>query len=214
MSRVLDRMTDSPTADIARAEGLAGRASATSPRYAPAHFVKGQLLRVQNRYAEAIPEFETVLAIKPNDASTLHALGECKLLTGLMDEVIPLEQHAIRLDPRDPHIGFKYARIGLVQLLQSRTDEAIRSLERAASGEPEFFYPHAMLAAAYGLKSEAGRAASELAETRRLLALVGLDSYSTIARLRAVGYWGDPKIRGLYEATFFAGLRKAGMPEE
>jgi len=25
---------------------------------------------------------------------------------------------------------------------------------------------------------------------------------------------GVPKIRALYEATYFAGLRKAGMPEE
>jgi hypothetical protein len=26
--------------------------------------------------------------------------------------------------------------------------------------------------------------------------------------------WGVPKISALYEATYFAGLRKAGMPEE
>ena len=30
----------------------------------------------------------------------------------------------------------------------------------------------------------------------------------------APGNWGVPKIRTLFEATFFAGLRKAGMPEE
>jgi hypothetical protein len=38
--------------------------------------------------------------------------------------------------------------------------------------------------------------------------------YSSIARLQAVGYFGVPKIRALYEATYLAGLRKAGMPEE
>jgi hypothetical protein len=27
-------------------------------------------------------------------------------------------------------------------------------------------------------------------------------------------YWGVEKIRALYEATYFAGLRKAGVPEE
>ena len=40
------------------------------------------------------------------------------------------------------------------------------------------------------------------------------DRYSSIARLKAFGYFGVPKIRALYEATYFAGLRKAGMPEE
>jgi hypothetical protein len=32
--------------------------------------------------------------------------------------------------------------------------------------------------------------------------------------MRAMGYFEVPKIRALYEATYFAGLRKAGMPEE
>jgi len=40
------------------------------------------------------------------------------------------------------------------------------------------------------------------------------DRVSSIARLKAFGYFGVPKIRALYEATYFAGLRKAGMPEE
>jgi hypothetical protein len=40
------------------------------------------------------------------------------------------------------------------------------------------------------------------------------DRYSSIARLRAVGPFGGPKIRALFEATYFVGLRKAGMPEE
>jgi len=32
--------------------------------------------------------------------------------------------------------------------------------------------------------------------------------------LKAVGYFRVTKIRALYEATYFTGLRKAGMPEE
>ena len=40
------------------------------------------------------------------------------------------------------------------------------------------------------------------------------DRFSSIARLKAFGYFGIPKIRALYEATYSAGLRKAGMPEE
>jgi hypothetical protein len=32
--------------------------------------------------------------------------------------------------------------------------------------------------------------------------------------LKAGENWGVPKIRALFEATYFAGLHKAGMPEE
>jgi hypothetical protein len=68
------------------------------------------------------------------------------------------------------------------------------------------------LAAAYALKGETERAAAELAEARKLN---GGDLFSSIAHLKAYpGGWGTPKTRALYEATYFAGLRKAGVPEE
>jgi hypothetical protein len=72
--------------------------------------------------------------------------------------------------------------------------------------------PHAFLASAYALKGETDRAAAELNEARRLAAD---DRYSsTAAHRRAATYFGVAKVRALFEATFFAGLRKAGMPEE
>jgi hypothetical protein len=40
------------------------------------------------------------------------------------------------------------------------------------------------------------------------------DRYTSILRSKAVGNFGVPKISALFEATYFAGLRKAGMPEE
>ena len=99
-----------------------------------------------------------------------------------------------------------------MHLLQSRTDEAIVWLEKARSANPELAAVHAVLASAYALKGETERAAAELAEARRL---AGDDRFSSIARLQVRSdYWGVPKIRALFEATYFVGLRKAGMPEE
>ena len=209
--RVLDEMTDSAAADLARAEGLVAQAFAASPRSALVHLVKGNVLRAQNRWEEAIAEYETVLGFDRNSAYALHALGGCKLATGSIEEVIPLEEQSIRLSPRDPQIWSRYQRIGFVHLLQSRTDEAIVWLEKARSANPAFWFGHANLASAYALKGETERAATELAEVRRL---IGDDRYSSIARLKAIGRWGAPKTRALFEATYFAGLRKAGMPEE
>jgi predicted Zn-dependent protease len=99
-----------------------------------------------------------------------------------------------------------------VHLLQSRTDEAIVWLERARSAYPAHPPTRARLAAAYALKGETERAAAELTEARRLS---GDDRFLSLARLRAQVYLGaPPKIRALFEATWFAGLRLAGMPEE
>ena len=84
-------------------------------------------------------------------------------------------------------------------------------LEKARNANSAHPTPHALLAAAYGLKDETEHAAAELAEARRLF---GDSRFQSIARLRTVGYWGVPKIRALFEATYFVGLLKAGVPEQ
>ena len=129
-------MTDSAAADLARAEGLIDQALAASPRISYAHYVKATVLRAQNRCEEAIPEFETAIALDRNLVCALQALGWCKLFTGSIDEVIPLVEQAIRLSPRDPDIGYRYSWIGIVHLLQSHTDEAIVWLEKARNAKP------------------------------------------------------------------------------
>ena len=209
--RVMDQMSGSIATDIARAEGLVQRALAASPRNPLAHFAKGQILRVQKRYAEAIPEYEMAIAFDRNWVNAFGPLGECKFLSGEIDQMIPLHEYAIRLSPRDPYIAVWYIRIAIAHLVQTRIDDAIAWLEKARAAQAGLPYAHAYLASAYALRDETRRAAVELAEARRLS---GDGRYSSIAALKAAGTFGVPKVRALFEATHFAGLRKAGMPEE
>jgi adenylate cyclase len=212
MSRVMSGMADSAAADIVRAERLTAQALVASPRSPLAHMAKGQILRAQRRFEEAIPEYDAVIAFNRNSVGALHPLAQCKLFAGSIEEAIPLEEQAIRLSPRDSELrGVWYSQIGLVHLLQSRTDEAILWQEMARGAMPERPDVHANLASAYALKGESEHAAAELAEARRLVAD---DRYTSIARLKAIGNFGVPKVRALFEATYFAGLRRAGMPEE
>ena len=175
-ARVREGQSDSPAADIERAEGLVTQALALAPRSARVHTVKGGLLQAKHRWDEAISEYETVLASDRNSAVSLAGIGICKVQTGLVDE-------------------------------------AITWFEKARSISPGVPQARANLASAYGLKGETERAAAELAEAQRLSAN---DRFSSIARLKRVSDLASaaPKIRALAEATFFAGLRKAGMPEE
>jgi adenylate cyclase len=209
-ARVLDRMTDSTAPDIARAEALVRQALAASPRSPLVHHARGQVLRAQNRWEEAIPEYETALTLDRNALRALTGLGWCKLYAGSIEEVIPLVEQAIRLSPRDPGIGNWYLLIGTVYLLQSRTDEAIVWLEKARRAAPALAVVRIRLASAYALRGETEHAAAELAEGRRLSG----DLFSSFAHVKAGGSWGVPKTRALFEATYLAGLRKAGMPEE
>jgi TolB-like protein/DNA-binding winged helix-turn-helix (wHTH) protein len=209
-ARVLDTMSDAREADITRAERLADQALAAAPGSPLPHYARGHVLRARGLPAQAIPEYETVLSLNRNWVFALAGLAQCKLSTGAIDDVIPLLEQAIRISPRDPAIGVFYHLIGLVHLLQSRTDEAIPWFENARTATPAHWAPHGGLAVAYALKNESERAAAELAEARRLNSDNRLLS---IARFKA-SFHGVPKIWALYEATYCAGLRKIGVPEE
>jgi len=210
--RVIDNMADTTAADIVYADSLIGQALAASPRSCFAHYARGHVLRAQRRYAEAIPEYEAALSANPNYVYALHGLASCKVRTGSIEEAIPLEEQAIRLSPRDPFIGPCYMLIGVVHLLLSNADEAIVWFEKACNHAPAHPNICAYLASAYALAGETDRAAAAVAEARRLS---GDDRYTSITRLKgAPGYWGAASVTPLFEATYFAGLRKAGMPEE
>jgi tetratricopeptide (TPR) repeat protein len=157
-----------------------------------------------------------VIELDRNEPGARANLGWCKFLTGSIEEAIPALERALSLSPRDNRAGNWHARIGLVHLLQSCTDQAILWLLKARGISPELPYIHALLACAYGLKGETDCAAGELSEAKRLSTD---DRYSSIVRLRSAGldgsgFWGVPKIRALNEATYFAGLRKAGIPQK
>ncbi len=208
--RVMNALADSPAADLERANGLIAQALTIAPRSPLAHSAKAHWLKAQGRCEEAIPEYETLIALNRNSVSALANLGQCKIATGSMDDGIALEEQVLRLSPRDPFNGNRYGAIGWAHLLQSRTDEAIVWLEKGRNLSPNLAFTHARLASAYALKGELDRAAAELAEARRLSRD---DRWSSIARLKAIGSWG-PKVRALVETTYFVGLRKAGVPEE
>ena len=136
-------------------------------------------------------------------------MAECKLLAEPLEEAVPFLERAIRLSPRDGFLGHWYNWFGRIYLLRGRVDEAIAWFENSRRANPALPYVHAYLASAYALKGENERAAAELAETWRL----SPDGrYSSIAGLKAAEYFGSREVQALVEATYFAGLRKAGIP--
>jgi adenylate cyclase len=167
------------------------------------------VLRAQGRYKEAIPEFETTIALDRSRAPAYANVGWCKFLTGSVEEAIPYFEQAIRISPYGPGVPLWYGRMGVIKLLQSRTDEAIVWLEKANSENARLASVHAYLAAGYALKGDTGRARAALVEAQRLS-----NAYSSLASVEKSNWYDNPQIRALAEATYFKGLRQAGISEE
>jgi adenylate cyclase len=211
VNRVLDFGPSSAGDDIKRAETLANQALAAAPRTPLAHSVKGHVLRAQRQCAEAILEYETALALDHNAVGAFANIGRCKIYIGPIEDAIPMLEQAIRLSPRDTSIGLWYFRIGEAHLLQSHFDDAILWFEKAKRALPAWSGVRGYLASAYALKGDSEHAGAELAEARKL----GREgAWESIRRSRDGTRYEAPAIRALVEATFYAGLRKAGVPEE
>ena len=208
--RVLEQLSESVDSDIDRAERLIDAALSASPTHPLAHFAKAQILRAQRKYEAAIPEYATAIAHNRNWVVAIANLGICKFFAGSIEEALPAQEQAIRLSPRDPRIHNWLWRIGMVHLLEGRTDAAIAWLERSRSANSRLSGPHAWLASAYALNDDLTRAATELAEARRL---TPDQRYASIASFKESTSWA-PKLYSLANETFFAGLRKAGVPDE
>src|SRR5271169_3289952 len=143
--RVLDELSDFPSVDLRRAGELADKALAATPNSPMAHAAKAQVLRAEGRCAEAIPEYETSIALDRSRAPLYAHVGWCKFLTGSVDAVLPYFEQAIRLSPHEPGIAVWHGRVGVAKLLQSQTDEALIWLEQARNENARLPFVHAYL---------------------------------------------------------------------
>jgi TolB-like protein/class 3 adenylate cyclase/Tfp pilus assembly protein PilF len=206
--RALDELTPFPNDDLHRARQLAAHALAAAPNNPMSHYARAQVLRAESRCADAIPEYEAAIALDRSRAPAYAHIGWCKFLTGSVDGVIPYFEQAIRLSPHEPGIAPWYGRLGVVHLLRSHTDEAIVWLEKARSENARLPFVHAWLAAAYALKGADERAHAELAEAQQLN-----EGYASLASIKKSPWFAKPEIRALADATYFVGLRNAGLPD-
>ena len=132
---------------------------------------------------------------------------------GAIEEAVPLVEQAIRLSPRDPAITAWYSRDwggAFAAIAHRRGDRLVR---KSAERQPEITVP-ARLARLRLCPQRRDRPRRR--RTRRSPKTKRRRLFSSIAKVKALGFYRSlsPKTRSLFEATYFAGLRKAGVPEE
>ena len=208
--RLADGWSISLQQDPARAGQLLREALERDENRSTAHFAMGVLRRMQNRLTEAQSEFETAIALNPNDARASYQLGVTLMFLGHPEMGIPHVEKAIRLDPNDPEATVMYWALGTCHLLLGQVDKAIDFLDKARAANPRIWYPYLYLAGAFGLRGEIDTAKGDLAESLKLKPEI-----DSLARMRAYNAWiTNPENWALQEQTLNAGLRRAGLPDE
>jgi adenylate cyclase len=202
--------SSSPQEAQVRAERLLLQALERDHNRSTARHAMGALRRSQNRLTESRFELETAVALDRNDAIAFFELGVTLMYLGQPELGIPHVEKSIRLSPRDPNLGAFLWGLGSCHLLLEHVDHAIDLLRTARIQNPRFWYIHAALAGALGLRGDLDEARVALAAAIELRPEI-----NSLARWRTHAPWNtNPQYWALRERTLNVGLRKAGMPED
>jgi class 3 adenylate cyclase/TolB-like protein/Tfp pilus assembly protein PilF len=198
-------------ADVRRADELASAALRIDPNSFLAHGAKGDVLREQSRFREAIEEYQRELSLNPSMIPAYGGLSYVHNYLGEPELAIAEVDKAMRLSPHDPSARDFYFHNSMSYGMMEDYEQALTWMRRAyAVGPPDFplqgFYQASLLALA-------GHDAEARATMERYLA--GNAPIRTVAQLRRIRNPGSDAPRFLaFREKFEEGLRKAGMPEE
>ncbi|GJM24484.1 MAG: hypothetical protein DHS20C16_08990 [Phycisphaerae bacterium] len=114
-----------------------------APGHPMAHYGLGQCLHRQERYAEAIEQYEQVLSIAPNYAEVHHDLAVCLFEQGAVDRAIERYRRAIEIKSDESEF---HRSLGVALEAVGDLSGAMKSLNRAIELDPENAHAHSDLA--------------------------------------------------------------------
>jgi adenylate cyclase len=164
--------------NLQRAERMLMQASAIAPDSEAVLNLTAQWFRRLDRYQKSKAIAEELIRRFPNNEAGYFALAQIKTVTGHAEEVVPLEEKAIRLNPRSPWLYARYRDMGFASLLLGKDKDAITFLQRSLAanlednGDRRWLYR--CLAAAYARTGQMSEAKHALVESD------GLWPYDTV----------------------------------
>jgi adenylate cyclase len=105
----------------------------------------------QNRFDEAEAAIRRSIEINPNFSLGYGTYGTVLAYAGRPTEAIEKTEYAIRLNPKDPSIFFRYAVLSIAYFLLEDWEKAIRWAKQATDNKPSYWVPYAIMAASQHL---------------------------------------------------------------
>ena len=117
------------------------------------HWVHGTIIGfLFGRHEQACTALRQAIDLNPNFSLGYGTLGTMLVLVGKPDEGIRNTEFAIRLNPRDPGVFFRYSGLSLAYLVKRDLPAALEWAERSASRNPDWWLAHALIAAVQSMQ--------------------------------------------------------------
>jgi adenylate cyclase len=132
LTKMANAWSTSREQDATHAETLLVEALERNANNASARAMMGLLRRLQDRLTESRMEWETAIALDPNNVAAIRQLGYTFMHLGEPEAAIPLIEKGIRLSPYDAGTPGAYQVLGLCHLLLGNLDRPFTFLEGRA----------------------------------------------------------------------------------
>jgi len=169
-----------------------------------AHWTLGYIQYYRRKPDLAIAELRHAIELNPNCSAAYGSLGNILSEYGDPEESIKINEIAIRYNPKDPGLFFRFQGLAIAHFSAGRYSEASLWAQKSVHRKPNWRGGHAVLAASLAqldLLDEAKEAVDNFLESC---------PHETISKLRnAMIIAGKPD----HVCRFEDGLRKAGLPE-
>ena len=189
-------------AAISESYEFAKRAIVLDERNEYAHWGYGFIQLWRRKHELAVAELKRAIELNPNCSLAFGSLGTVLSYSGEPDESIKNNEIAIRLNPRDPSIFFRYSGLAMAHFVAGRYSEAAQWARECIHRKPIWRVGQAVLVASLAQLDhikEAKEALSNFLEN-----IPG----DTISKLRFLPFKNHTDANRLEE-----GLRIAGLPE-
>jgi adenylate cyclase len=179
--------------------GLSGRALLAT----------GMLRRLQDRMPESKMALQVAIASDPSDAWAIRQFGYTLAHTGETEAAAVELEKSLRLNPYDGGVAGACQMLGHCHLLLDDPESSIQYFRASIARNPWLVSTHAHLAAALASSRELSEARATVGRTQTLK-----PEWRSVAAIRRSLPYTNPRYLALMNDGFFAGLRRAGMPEQ
>ena len=193
---VLHGYADAPDTVLAQALSLAESAVELDDSDGRCHWILGVIHVYRGELSSAERHYRRAIALNPNDANAIAALGRHLAFLGRPEEGVDCIREAMRLNPYHPE--WYWNQLGMVLYAARKYADAAEAFARVTRPGPWVLCRLAGCYAQMGRMSEAAVAADKARQQRPDLSL---------AKLR-MPMWTPAEVEHIKE-----GMRKAGLPE-
>lgn len=150
--------TDKTLPAMETAYALGKRATQLDDRNEYAHWALGISCWGLRKYDESLAALERAVALNPNCSLAYGSLGTLLGIMGRSGDAIVNQEIAIRSNPLDPSIFFRFSGLALAHYMAGRYVVAIEWAERAIHRMPGWYFAHFILAASHVALDQHGQA--------------------------------------------------------